>query len=71
LPALMSLRELATIVYRISLNAAYKRERAGEFEKFEVKPAFGPQKYSGDRVRRWLQGEDLRPASRLKRSGNW
>jgi len=70
LPALLSLLELAKIL-GLTRDAAYKQDRAGAFDFLLAKPAIKPRKFSGERVRRYLQGEDMRALSRLKRASSW
>jgi hypothetical protein len=49
-----------TALFGFSQSGYYKH--AAEFERFKLTPAIGPRCYSGARVWRYLQGEDVEPA---------
>ena len=66
IPAACTAADLARI-FGVSDKTIHRRAQAGEFEMFAFRPApIGPAKYSGDRIRRYLRGEDLRAAARPK-----
>ena len=70
IPALLSIKELAPY-WRVGLARAYQLDKEGAFDFLLTKPAIPPRKFSGDRLRRYLLGEDTRAASRLKRASSW
>jgi hypothetical protein len=54
----LGLADLAAI-WRIDISTAWRREKAGEFDQFKLRPAIGPRRYSGVLVHRYLQGEPV------------
>jgi len=70
IPALLAVKDLAPI-FRVSLSRAYQLDQEGAFDFLLTKPAIPPRKFSGDRLRRFLLGEDMRALSRLKRASSW
>lgn len=51
--------EIMAQVFNIGLSAFYKNAKRGLYDVFKVKPALGPQCYSGILLARWLKGESL------------
>lgn len=52
----LSAQEFA-LIRRLSISRFNRLERRGAFEDFLLRPAFGPRRYSGVLVARWLRGE--------------
>jgi len=70
IPALVAIKDLA-LIWSVSIARAYQLDKAGAFDFLLAKPAIPPRKFSGDRLRRYLLGEDMRALSRLKRASSW
>ena len=49
-------RELA-LVLRVGLSQFHRQAKRGAYDDFLLRPAFGPKRYSGVLVSRYLRGE--------------
>lgn len=58
LPAACGWREMCR-VFQVGEKQFYKLAGQGAFVAFELHPAIGPRKYSGDRLMRYLRGESV------------
>lgn len=52
----LNAREFALILGK-GLSQFHKQAKRGAFEDFLLRPAFGPKRYSGVKVQRYLAGE--------------
>jgi hypothetical protein len=66
---LLSSAEMAAI-FRVDRSHFHRRELAGAYDAFKVKPALGTKRFAGALVARYLDGEplfeDLRGRARLR-----
>jgi hypothetical protein len=66
---LLSAREMA-LIFQVAPSHFHRRENAGAYDAFKVKPALGTKRFSGVLVARYLDGEplfeDLRGRARLR-----
>jgi len=46
-------------IWQCGRSQYYAREKRGEFDRFKVKDPIGPRQFSGAKVHRHLQGEDV------------
>ncbi len=58
----LTIRDLAEL-FEVGIDQIYKNARLGKYDDFLLRPAFGPRKYSGVKVGRYLAGEALEELS--------
>lgn len=68
LPALLAVKDLAPI-WNVSIARAHELDREGAFDFLRVKPPIGPLKFSGRKLRQYLDPDGA--ASRLPKVSNW